>query len=224
MSAPTAGMVLAQLALRKRQSEIAAIASLAPTERSMVISALELVSPRRRIDVPTLIATIRRDVARRAEAEAERLRTDANPWKYELHLMSHNQLIIFRDELKRRGEIGAALSAARQLRAPSADQTPARPKVKRRRLSDVLPAQAPADAPNAEPAPERARAPRARSARPVTPPTRYFGPRAFGPDGEDLVPEFAEPFRPPWLLPDADADVQPDVEPDEEFAEEAEAA
>lgn len=64
---------------------------------------------RSRIDLPVLLDSIRCDLA----GSADRRKAKAEPWRYELTLMSSSQLKQLRDELRRGAAVSAALASVR---------------------------------------------------------------------------------------------------------------
>ncbi len=231
MNAPTAGTILRELDRRSYQANLSALGDIADEDRDAVVRALSGVSPKARVDVGLLIETLRNEAQERAEAEAERLKADADPWRYELLLKSPEELLALRADLKRRvdagegdqpfrpGSPGAEImdrlnGIASRLHAPGVEQPdpglddrpPPRPKVRRlasRRLAQSAPEAADALEP-AHPAPAHAEPASARvPGRPESRLSRLLGPRAFI-NGEDIGSDYVEPFAPPWIIPDQD--------------------
>lgn len=102
MRAPTAGSLLKQIAARRQQADAARVADLNDAERAAVVQALERVSPRARIDVRLLVATVTAEVRARAEAEtARRARSNqVAALTYKLSLAPMSQLEQLRDHLR----------------------------------------------------------------------------------------------------------------------------
>lgn len=109
MSAPTARTILRDLNRRRAQAQIATLGDLDDDAHDAVRRALSAVPANARIDLPLLIESVRRDIAARAEAEAERARANSplKSLRYRLSLISEGRLTELRDHLKQieaRGE------------------------------------------------------------------------------------------------------------------------
>ncbi len=106
MDAPTAGHLLRQITARQRQADAIRVANLGDAERTAVVAALERVSSKARVDVDKLIATVRADVAKRAEAEAAKQPDMLGILRYELLLKSPEELLALRDRLQAAADAG----------------------------------------------------------------------------------------------------------------------
>lgn len=108
MDAPTAAQILRSLDRHRVQAQFASLADLDDAGHDAVRRALSAVPAGSRIDVDILIASVRADVVRRAEAEAAK-RAEVNPLgilKYRLSLMSKGELGAMRDELRAKVDAG----------------------------------------------------------------------------------------------------------------------
>ena len=94
MTAPTAKTILRDLDRRRAQVQIATLGDLDDAASEEVRRALSAVPGNARIDVPLLVELVRRGIAARAEAKAERMRQDAplRALQYRLSLMSEGRL------------------------------------------------------------------------------------------------------------------------------------
>ena len=106
MTTPTAANLLKLLDKRKAQTSIAALGGLDDQAHGALRRALTAVPGGAKIDVPRLMDSVRRDMAERA---ARRPRPD--PFRYQLTLMTTDQLLALRAELKRTGDVVAAVAA-----------------------------------------------------------------------------------------------------------------
>ena len=225
MDAPTAGHLLRQITARQRQADAMRVADLGDAERTAVVAALERVSSRARVDVDKLIATVRADVAKRAEAEAATQPDMLGILRYELLLKSPEELLALRADLSARVERGEGDQPFRpgspgaeimhrldgiadrlgvhadDVEQPDPDLVEPDEHEPPKRRRGRVPRRSPRQAQDAPGAPTEARSPARAATRPARPSARLLGPKAFDAYGS-LTPEPVDHFPPPWLLPD----------------------
>ena len=94
---------------RAQQAQLAALDGLLASERERVRTALAALPPGTSVDLGKLIEKVRRQT----EHEAQ-LRPAPEPWRYFVSIASLGQLKVMRDELRRTGDIVAAMTAAQR--------------------------------------------------------------------------------------------------------------
>lgn len=202
-AAPTANQILRSLDRHRAQAQFASLADLDAAHSDAVRRALSAVRPTSRIDVPKLLDSVRRDLAERAERDAQSEPDAAGILRYRLMLMSEGELTGLRDDLRTRvaagegdqpfepGSAGALILSridgiATRLRAHDdvepdvePDPEPRRSIPRRRPARTTQEATAPAEARAPVEREARSSGPRKRSARP------FLGPRLLGPGDPD---------------------------------------
>ncbi len=246
MSAPTAAGLLKMLDRRKTQVAVAALGDLDDAGHDAVRRALTAVPAGSRIDVPGLLESVRAQLRRRAEAEAEKRSAAAQPWRYELLLKNPRELLRLRDHLKAAADAGETMvewppGSAHALLDERLGEIRARLRPGADPEDDLLDDDLDDEDLDDEPARPirrgvrrlRSRSvedgaaalagaghpPAAAGARHAGPPGRHgrlLGGRVFV-DGEDVTPEPVDHFRPPWLI-DGGAPEEPDPDEDRDAA------
>ena len=228
MGALTASSILRAMDRHRAQSEIAALSDLDEQGAQAVRRALTGVHPGSRIDLPVLIAEVRRDIDARAAAEVAKQPDALAILKFRLGLASKGQLVELRRELRAEERTSVALhdimgkldAIARRMAgteprarlAPAVepdvepdDDLPENDKPRRRGVPRCRSRR------EAEPEPATESASPAKPSKPAKPAPllhgRVFGPgadaRPFGcPDSVHDYDGWRDPTPPAWLLPD----------------------
>lgn len=219
IAAPTAASLLRQLDAHRTQVQITALTGLDAVAQAEVRRALRGVKGSARIDVDLLIGSVRRDIAERAEREAQREPDVLGILQYRLSLMTQGELVEMRDDLRARVAAGEGdqplVPAITHASVPvggdddlddelddEADDPPRRRSIQRipsRRAAAS--SRSPRDPAN--PAQKQEQRVSSRISRSLA---GFLGPRLLGP-GADLDPYYV-PMPPPWLLPDEEPDAE----------------
>ncbi len=155
------------------------LADLDEIEHRVLVHSLEGVPGGSRIDIPKLLASVKAEATEQRRREAEQLRANANPGRYESHLRAQG----WRPSCEREGA------------------APVKPTKRPIRRLRPQPAETAAEESNG--AADRVAEPKREKSvtQPLSRPQAYVGPRAFDGHGS-ITPERPIFVRPPWLIPD----------------------